>query len=97
MVWKVLLTGIFLHMEHFNIQGHDCCSEHAVAFHYVFGRMHIVLEYFLYNLRPIGVESAPDSLHSKMELWEIDSKFNITEYPVKLVDEEGALIKERLV
>jgi len=36
--------------------GPDCCADHSVAFHYIDPSMMYQLEYFVYHLRPYGVE-----------------------------------------
>ncbi|PAV87153.1 hypothetical protein WR25_10659 [Diploscapter pachys] len=36
-------------------RGENCCSEYAIAFHYVNANMMYVLEYLIYELKPFGV------------------------------------------
>ena len=36
--------------------GPDCCSDHSITFHYISPKMMYQLEYFVYHLRPFGIE-----------------------------------------
>lgn len=37
-------------------QGMNCCANDAITFHYIDARQMYVLEYFLYHIRPDGVD-----------------------------------------
>lgn len=45
--------------------GINCCSDHAVSFHYVHPDTFYMLDYLIYHLRPFGVNFKPDKLVSK--------------------------------
>jgi glycoprotein-N-acetylgalactosamine 3-beta-galactosyltransferase len=49
----------------------DCCSETAIAFHYISPPLMYELEYFIYKVHPFGVETI-DKLPEKLLLNEID-------------------------
>ncbi|KAG4076526.1 hypothetical protein HA402_011342 [Bradysia odoriphaga] len=38
------------------VQGMDCCANDAISFHYISNREMYVLEYFLYHIRPAGID-----------------------------------------
>lgn len=53
-------------------------------------------EYYIYHLRPFGVEKAI-RLPSKMKVSEMAVKFNISEKPARLIDSNGNLLKHKLL
>ncbi|XP_071108511.1 glycoprotein-N-acetylgalactosamine 3-beta-galactosyltransferase 1-like [Haliotis cracherodii] len=51
-------------------QGPDCCSDHAITFHYVSPNMMYIMEYMIYHLKPFGirvVEQCPDKEEKKLD------------------------------
>ncbi|KAH8274129.1 hypothetical protein KR044_011429, partial [Drosophila immigrans] len=51
--------------------GLDCCSDNAVAFHYVSPGMMYVMDYLIYHLKPYGVVREPHRLPSKLNVGEL--------------------------
>ncbi|XP_034097879.2 glycoprotein-N-acetylgalactosamine 3-beta-galactosyltransferase 1-like [Drosophila albomicans] len=50
--------------------GLDCCSDNAVAFHYVSPGMMYVMDYLIYHLKPYGIVREPHRLPHKLNVGE---------------------------
>lgn len=49
-------SWLYQYNNHPVIDGPDCCADHSIAFHYISPNMMYQLEYFVYHLRPYGME-----------------------------------------
>lgn len=53
-------------------EGLDCCSDHAISFHYISPNQMYVLDYLIYHLRPYGIGFTDDVLPEKVPPLTID-------------------------
>ncbi|XP_062142792.1 glycoprotein-N-acetylgalactosamine 3-beta-galactosyltransferase 1-like [Drosophila sulfurigaster albostrigata] len=51
-------------------EGLDCCSDNAIAFHYVSPKMMYVMDYLIYHLKPYGIVREPHRLPAKLKVGE---------------------------
>lgn len=64
-------------------KGLDCCSDSAIAFHYVDEKQMYLMEYLLYQLRPYGTEA-----ESRPATPEPPPDLNLTATPWSFPDED---------